>query len=144
MDSGANAHICAVHLAYAYSNMKVNMINFGAPRFGNDHFKSWTEESLTNLSAWRYVYRKDIVPRIIPKSLGYRHAGHLFAIYGYESEVYYRQSGGGEYEGAPLGWYCKFYYNFICSRCHLFQSVYSRSYPCTSSPSLRCNFNQTP
>ncbi len=108
MNSGANAHICAVYLTDKYPNIKVQMINFGAPRFGNDHFKSWTEETLTNLSAWRYVYRKDIVPRIIPKSLGYRHAGHLFAIFRYESEVYHRQIGGGEYEEPPSSWYCKF------------------------------------
>ncbi len=109
MNSGTYAHICAVYLTDKYPNMKAKMINFGAPRFGNEYFKSWTEESLANLSAWRFVYRSDAVPRIIPKSRGYRHAGHLFAIYRYESEVYYHQNGGGEdYEEAPLRWYCKF------------------------------------
>lgn len=102
---GANAHICAVYLADKYPNMKVTMINFGAPRFGNGHFKSWTEESLTNLSAWRYVYRADIVPRIIPDQFEFRHAGHLFAILRYSSEAYYRQKGEGDYEGAPGNWY---------------------------------------
>merc|ERR1719330_683534 len=102
---GANAHITAAYLTDKYPNMKATMINFGAPRLGNDDFKSWTEGSLTNLSAWRYVYRADVVPRLIPTQLGYIHAGHLFAIYRRSSEAYYCQIGGGEYEEAPLNWY---------------------------------------
>merc|ERR1712038_107524 len=60
---GANAHITATYLADKYPGLNVTMINFGAPRVGNINFKSWTEESLPNLSSWRYVYRNDIVPR---------------------------------------------------------------------------------
>ncbi len=89
------------------------MINFGAPRLGNDDFKSWTEGNLTNLSAWRFVYRADVVPRLIPTQLGYVHAGHLFAIYRYKSEVYYRQRGVGDYGGAPMNWYCKCYFIYV-------------------------------
>ena len=87
--------------------MMTTMINYGAPRIGNGYFKSWTEDILTNLSAWRFVYRSDVVPRIIPTQFGYAHAGHLFAIYWYGAEVYYRQTGGGDYGAAPTSWYCK-------------------------------------
>ena len=106
---GANAHITGAYLADKYPEMKVQMINFGAPRLGNKAFKTWTENSLTNLSSWRYVFRNDIVPRIIPDTLGFRHAGHLFQMNRLNSKVYYRQRGKrGVYQKAPLSWYCKF------------------------------------
>ncbi len=88
------------------------MINFGAPRIGNVHFKDWTEGHLVNLSAWRFVYRADVIPRATPNSLGFIHAGHLFNIYRKSSEVFYRQIGGGEYRSAPRNWYCELFYSF--------------------------------
>lgn len=109
---GATAHIMAVYLADKYPDMIVTMINIGAPRFGNEEFKLWSE-GLENLASWRYVFRRDIVPRIIPKTLGYHHSGHLFQVFktptSYHSVVYYRQVGNGEdYAQAPYGWYCKY------------------------------------
>ena len=110
---GALAHILAVYFADKYPNMKVTMINVGAPRLGNKAFKTWSEE-LPNLAVWRYVYRKDVVPRLIPTSLGYHHAGHLYQMHKsfggtYYSMVYYRQTGDGvQYARAPRGWYCKY------------------------------------
>ena len=106
---GANAHITAAYLADKYPNMKVQMVNFGAPRLGNKAFKTWTEKSLSNLSAWRYVFRNDIVPRLIIDTFGYRHAGHLFQMNRFNSKVYYRQRGkSGVYKKAPRSWYCEF------------------------------------
>jgi len=103
---GALAHITAAYMADRYQNLQVQMINFGAPRFGNKAFKEWTENNLKNLSAWRFVNRNDIVPRIVPrKKLGYIHAGHLFQIYRFRSKSYYRQTGQGSYDGAPSSWY---------------------------------------
>jgi hypothetical protein len=101
----------ATYLADKYQEMKVTMINFGAPRLGNEAFKKWTERTLPNLSAWRYVNRRDIVPRTpIP---GFHHAGHLFAMNKRNAKVYYNQIGKkSEYEGAPNHWHCK------CSSIH--------------------------
>ncbi len=106
---GANAHITGAFLANKYPNMKITVINFGCPRLGNNAFKSWTEETLTNLSVWRFVYRADIVPRIIPRKMGYKHAGHLFMMYRKLSKVYYHQTGLQKiYMGAPWSWYCTY------------------------------------
>jgi hypothetical protein len=104
---GSNAHIMAVYLSDKYPNMKITMLNFGAPRVGNEAFKKWSESTLVNLSAWRYVNDHDMVPRMIPNSFGYDHAGHLFQIWeGDYTEVFYRQVGNGSnYAGAPWYWY---------------------------------------
>jgi predicted lipase len=100
----------AVYLSDKYPNMKITMLNFGAPRVGNEAFKKWSESTLVNLSAWRYVNDHDMVPRMIPNSFGYDHAGHLFQIWeGDYTEVFYRQVGNGSnYAGAPWYWYCKY------------------------------------
>ncbi len=106
---GANAHITGTFLADKYPKMKITVINFGSPRLGNAPFKSWTEEKLTNLSVWRFVYRADIVPRIVPREMGYKHAGHLFMMYKKLSKVYYHQTGLQYiYMGAPWNWYCTY------------------------------------
>jgi hypothetical protein len=96
----------ATYLADKYREMKVTMINFGAPRIGNEAFKIWTETELSNLSAWRYVNRKDFIPRAIP---GFDHAGHLFAIYDKKARVYYNQIGNEQgYKGVRRSWYCEY------------------------------------
>lgn len=103
---GANAHITATYLADRNPKLNIRMINFAAPRLGNGAFKLWTETKLTNLSAWRFVYRKDIVPRITPRNDGYRHAGHLSMLYRSKAITYYRQVGDEvNYRGAPWNWY---------------------------------------
>lgn len=103
---GSKAHIAATYLADKYPTMKATMINFGAPRFGNEAYKKWSE-SLSNLSAWRYVNDYDAIPRFIPNIFGFDHAGHLFQIWhGDYAEVFYRQTGDGEnYAAAPWYWY---------------------------------------
>jgi hypothetical protein len=106
--SGANAHITATYLADRHPNMKLRVINFGAPGVGNEGFKVWTEGTLTNLSVWRYVYRSDAVPRALELH-GFKHAGHLFMFYKRESEIFYHQVGDGStYKGVPSTWICKF------------------------------------
>jgi len=57
------------YLATKHSNMEFNVINFGAPRVGNQSFKNWSED-LSNLSVWRFVNRSDFAPRFFPKSAG--------------------------------------------------------------------------
>lgn len=91
--------------------MNVTMINFGAPRLGNEAFKEWTEGNLSNLATWRYVYKSDSVPRILSRRLGYVHAGHLVQLSEDRSAIYYRQVGDGiKFKGAPWTWYCKYLY----------------------------------
>jgi hypothetical protein len=103
---GVNAHYFAAYLADRNRNMKVTMINIGALRFGNDAFKTWTERTLVNLSAWRVVYDKDFAPRSPPNSFGYDHAGHTYQIWeGDYTTAYYRHVGGGNFEGVPSYWY---------------------------------------
>lgn len=96
-----------VYLADNNPDYLFNVVNFGAPRVGNDDFKTWTEDSLTNISVWRFVFRADIVPRIMHgyEMHGYDHAGHLFQIWRKSSELFYTQNGGGEYEGVPSSWH---------------------------------------
>ncbi len=107
----ANAHIVATYMADVYPKMNITTINFGSPRIGNHAFKVWTEDSLSNLAVWRFVNRKDIVPRAVSRSWGYIHAGHLYQLNEDAGHVYYRQSGDHRkhYKGAPLSWYCKYY-----------------------------------
>ena len=100
-------------MADKYPDMKVTVINFTGPRVGNQEFKDWSEAK-SNLAVWRYVYNRDIVPRLGPMSAGYRDAGQTFQIWPYipfyrpkgYSEIYYRHVGnGGSYVGAPNSWY---------------------------------------
>jgi hypothetical protein len=100
----------AVYLADRNPYLSVAMINFGSPRVGNRVFKEWTEKKLINLSAWRYVFRKDFVPRLPPRIHGYQHAGHLVMINRFHSVIYYNQNGDGKmnYDGAPKDWYSKY------------------------------------
>ena len=107
----------ATYISDKHRLIPFKMINFGAPRVGNGDFKSWTEAELTNMSAWRYVYRKDAVPRMMSRHWGYRHAGHLVAINRRNSKAYYRQSGleGTDYSTAPTSWYGEFWiYVLFC------------------------------
>lgn len=114
---GAAAQIMATYFADKYPDMKVTMINFGAPRVGNMAFKEWSENELDNLACWRFVLQRDLVPRGFPNFMGYYHAGHLFQVYKrnseYYSEVFYRQVGDGDmYARAPRSWYCKYAMSF--------------------------------
>ena len=106
------------YLAGKYPSLKVSVIGFGSPVVGNAVFKTWVEETLTNLAVWRYVYKNDIVPRFhviyagLIWALGYEYCltGHLinFDVNG-SVQAYYRQGGDmiKQYAGAPKSWYCK-------------------------------------
>lgn len=100
---GALAHIFGSYMAATYSDLKFRVITFGQPAVGNSSFKSWTENTLSNLSVFRFVNRQDAVPRIL--GLRYEHAGHLFQIQRRKSLLYYNQEGGGDYAGVPASWY---------------------------------------
>lgn len=100
---GALSHIMGVYLASNYSDNEFNVVNFGAPRVGNEAFKTWTEQSLSNLSVWRFVFRADIVPRVLMHD--YDHAGHLFQVWSKKSEMFYSQVGEDDYKGVPGSWH---------------------------------------
>lgn len=121
---GVLAHMMGIHLAEKYNDFNVDVVTFGEPRFGNKALKQWVKSSLPNLVAWRFVYRKDFVPRIVPRILGYSHTGHLYRITDFGSSVYYDQTGGeGKYIGAPRKWYGKL---FAYLRVDFFRLVYSQ------------------
>lgn len=54
----------------------VQVMNLGSPRVGNERFRKAVHR-IPNLQIWRLVYRQDIVPRLPPLWMGYRHVGHL-------------------------------------------------------------------
>ena len=104
----ANAHITATYMADKYPKMNITTINFGSPRLGNRAFKTWTEEKLPNLAVWRFVNKDDVVPRVVSRTWGYIHAGHLYQLNKRNGLVYYRQNGDRfRYKGAPFSWYGK-------------------------------------
>lgn len=106
---GALAHMMGIYLADKYDDFKIDVITFAEPRFGNEALKEWVRTTLSNLTTWRFVYRKDFVPRVIPRFLGYAHTGHLYQFDDSSSAVYYDQTGEKEkqYIGAPRSWYGK-------------------------------------
>lgn len=54
----------------------VDVINLGAPRVGDETFYQ-SLQGIPNLTIWRLVFRNDIVPRLPPMWMGYRHVGHM-------------------------------------------------------------------
>jgi len=101
---GALAQLCAIYLAQVNPDMNVKMINFGAPRIGNQNFAEWADE-LSNLSAWRFVNDFDTIPRTPANTLGYEHSGHLMDMKRGRCRAYYRQDGGNGYAGVYNSWY---------------------------------------
>ena len=113
------------YMADKYPDMKVTVFSFAGPRVGNQAFKDWSEAK-PNLASWRYVYRKDLVPRQGPRALGFVDTGHTVQIYytwslwggekGHTS-IYYRHIGnGGSYVGVPDDWYDpRKYKSLVCS-----------------------------
>ena len=61
---------------YVLPDEKVQVINLGAPRVGDEEFYH-SVQKIRNLTIWRMVFRDDIVPRCPPMWLGYRHVGHM-------------------------------------------------------------------
>ena len=58
---------------------QINILNihFGSPRVGNDGFKSFVQNNVTNCAIWRCVYEDDIVTKVPPTPfLGYQHIGN--------------------------------------------------------------------
>jgi triacylglycerol lipase len=68
---GAMAAICAgrCRLSYIRSNPKA-LFTFGGPRVGNRRYVNYVE-----IETYRWVNNNDIVPRVPPAWLGYRHKG---------------------------------------------------------------------
>ncbi|WP_182870097.1 lipase family protein [Rhodopirellula sp. JC639] len=77
---GAMATICAgrCHLSHIPSD-PVELFTFGSPRVGNRRYINFVK-----LDHYRFVHNNDIVTRVPPSILGYRHSG---------SEVYFDRNG---------------------------------------------------
>lgn len=71
---GANAQVFGTYFAHFHPNVKSHVITLGSPRQGNYAYKILSE-SMQNLSIWRMVNCRDVVPRV--PYFGYYHAGHL-------------------------------------------------------------------
>jgi len=71
---GANAQIFGTYYAFFHSHIKTYVTTLGAPRQGNYAYKILVE-SLQNLSVWRMVNCRDVVPRV--PQFQFYHAGHL-------------------------------------------------------------------
>ena len=101
---GGEAQIIATHMAHVHPDLSVQMVNFGGPQVGNDAFKKWAER-LQNLSAFRFVNRDDLVPRLPPF---FAKCGHLIQIERSGIKAYWRQDGGGNgFVGISSTWNCK-------------------------------------
>ena len=74
---GALSTICGTDLAILLPDVDVRVINFGAPRVGNEAFKELVE-SLPNLSITRLVHHMDVVPRT--PMIGFKHVGHTIQV----------------------------------------------------------------
>lgn len=99
----AMSHIMGVYLSLKHPDIPVKVINFGAPRVGNRIFKNWSQ-SIRNLSLWRFVYKKDKVPRIPYRLLNFSDAGHLLQMNKNNMKAYYHHTGAKGYKGVPMGW----------------------------------------
>ncbi|QDV45008.1 Lipase (class 3) [Stieleria neptunia] len=77
---GAMATICAgrCHLSHIPSN-PMELFTFGSPRVGDKRYINYVK-----LDHYRFVHNNDIVTRVPPSFLGYRHSG---------SEVYFDRNG---------------------------------------------------
>jgi predicted lipase len=51
---------------------RIDLMSFGMPRIGNHAFSKYFD--VTVRSKWRVVNQKDLVPRLPPRLVGYRHS----------------------------------------------------------------------
>ena len=117
---GGEPQIIATHMAHVHPDLSVQMVNFGGPQVGNDAFKKWAER-LQNLSAFRFVNRDDLVPRLPPF---FAKCGHLIQIERSGIKAYWRQDGGGDgFVGISSTWNCKSCHSVFQDQTFLFSSV---------------------
>jgi hypothetical protein len=86
------ATLYAAYLAPVLAPIRVSVLNIGSPRVGDSTFKS-SLRSVKNLAVHRLVNDEDVVARVPPTSVGYRHVGHLIHLNGQDSKAYYQQLG---------------------------------------------------
>lgn len=74
---GALAVLAAARCALVTGQPVRGLYTYGQPRVGNHDLRDAIDVSLAG-RYFRYVNDRDIVPRVPPATLGYRHAGHSF------------------------------------------------------------------
>ena len=93
---------------YLPQDIIINNLNYGCPKVGN---KEWAHvmNRRKQISSWRYVHNKDIVPRLMVSPKFY-HAGHNFQFDKDFARVFYYHYGDDElgYSGVPDDWYSEF------------------------------------
>ncbi|EKF38210.1 lipase, putative, partial [Trypanosoma cruzi marinkellei] len=91
---GAMATIAAANLVsqnHLFSHgLKILLYTFGAPRVGNMQFADWLLASFCRggHESYRVTHKRDVVPHVPPRFIGYLHAPH---------EVWYDNDGDTEY-----------------------------------------------
>lgn len=104
---GADSQLFGTYFAHFHPEVKTYITTLGSPRQGNYAYKILVE-SMPNLSVWRMVNCRDVVPRL--PNFNYYHAGNLMwkkclgpkedPIPNDVVEAYYRQSGDLEQDYA--------------------------------------------
>lgn len=108
---GANSILTSVAFAISFASSDRNItvpvenISVGSPRTGTETFRIFAN-TLNNLSMWRLVLREDIVPRLPPDLLRWRHPGHTIQMNEKETLCYYLHYGDEVlgYAGVPPSW----------------------------------------
>jgi len=115
---GANAQLLGTYYAVLNPHINTYVTTLGSPKQGNYAYKL-LGESLTNLSVWRLVLCRDVVPRI--PLIQYYHSGHImwkrcidqpwgdrFDVVDKDDlvQAYYRQAGDEDqgYADLPQSW----------------------------------------
>ena len=91
----ACATIAGAYMAWSMPDCEVSVITYGAPRVGNAAFKEWIED-VDNISIWRFAHQDDIITRLPPAFIGYRHVGHLIHLEQEGTHAYYRHVGDND------------------------------------------------
>jgi hypothetical protein len=106
---GANSILTSVAFAISFASSGIHVlvenISTGSPRTGTNAFRIFAN-NLTNLSMWRLVLKEDIVPRLPPNMISWKHPGHTIQMNENGTLCYYQHYGDKAlgYAGVPLSW----------------------------------------
>lgn len=84
---GALALICAADLVHRFPDIDYEVVVFGAPRTGNKAFAKFFDEHLPETT--RIENGNDIITKLPPPVLGYRHVGKTYRIGPYRIPCFY-------------------------------------------------------
>ncbi len=93
---GALATLASIKVREYIPADKVHLFTYGCPRVGNDSIVSLFKDSDggTGINAYRYVNNEDLVTRVPPRVVGYKHVGQV---------LYFKAN--GELQEGVQGWW---------------------------------------